>query len=64
MGNPVCIGHREMDGAFLRGAAVPLGPSVPWLVRYFGAWWVIYPGGWLKITEELAVGDVGSEHAA
>jgi hypothetical protein len=61
MGNVVRIEHHKMDAALCRGAATPLDASVSWLVRYLDAWWVVYPGGWLKITDDLKVGDVGSE---
>jgi hypothetical protein len=32
---------------------------MPWLVRYFDAWWVVHQSGWVKITDELTVGDFG-----
>ncbi|HEY1626656.1 MAG TPA: hypothetical protein VGG16_22955 [Streptosporangiaceae bacterium] len=61
MGNAVSVDHWEMDAAFCRGAAVPLDASVSWLVWYRDAWWVVYPDGWLKVTDELAVGDIGPD---
>jgi hypothetical protein len=52
------ISHAEMDAAYDTGDAVLLAPSVSWLVRYQDAWWVIYEGGWLRITDELTAGDI------
>lgn len=64
MGEAVCISHSDMNAAFNHGAAVPIDTSVPWLVRYRDGWWVVYPGGWVKITSELAIGDLGPERPA
>jgi hypothetical protein len=63
MGNVVRISHKEMDAAFCRGAAIPYSRSALWLVWYFGAWWVVYPSGWLKITPDLTPGDTGPKLA-
>jgi hypothetical protein len=63
MGNAESISYREMNAALCRGTAVVLDPSVPWVVRYRDAWWVVCPDGWVKITDQLAVGDIGSARA-
>jgi hypothetical protein len=51
-----------MDAACSRGEAVPLGRAIPWLARYEDAWWVVYEGGWLRVTDELTEADL--DHAA
>jgi hypothetical protein len=44
-------GHAEMDAAFERGVAVPVSASIGWLMRYRGAWWVLFEEGWLRVIE-------------
>jgi hypothetical protein len=50
---PVAVTHAQMNAAYDSGEAVPLGQSVSWLVRWCDAWWVVYEGGWLRVTDEL-----------
>jgi hypothetical protein len=57
-GVPLEISHARMDAAYDTGEAVPLGETVPWLVRYHSAWWVIYEGGWLRVTDALLAADL------
>jgi hypothetical protein len=54
------ISHAEMNAAYDVGAAVPLDPSASWLTRYEDSWWVVYEGGWLRITDELTAADIDS----
>jgi hypothetical protein len=54
------MSHGEMNTAYLSGEAVPLAQSVSWLVRYQGAWWVVYERGWLRITDDLIEADIDS----
>jgi hypothetical protein len=55
---PLEISHAEMDAAYSRGEAVPLGRAIPWLARYQDAWWVVYEGGWLRITDKATEVDL------
>lgn len=48
---PLITGHAEMDTAFERGVAVPVSQSIGWLMRYRGAWWVIFEKGWLRVIK-------------
>lgn len=48
---PLVITHSEMDSAFERGEATPVGQSIGWLMRHRKAWWVIYEDGWLRLIE-------------
>jgi hypothetical protein len=50
--------HAQMNDAARAGAAVPLGPGLPWVVRYLGAWWVEYEDGWLRVTDEHVAADL------
>ena len=52
--------HGEMNTAYLSGRAVPLAQSVSWLVRYQESWWVVYEGGWLRVTDDLVEADIDS----
>ena len=52
------MSHWEMNAAYLSGQAVPLAQSVSWLVRYRGSWWVVFEGGWLRITDDLVEADI------
>ena len=47
-----------MDAAYSRGEAVPLGRAIPWLARYQDAWWVVYEGGWLRVTDKSTEADL------
>ena len=47
-----------MNAAYDSGAAVPLGQSVSWLVRYRDAWWVVYERDWLRIADEITAADL------
>ncbi len=49
-----------MNTAYLSGQAVPLAQSASWLVRCQGSWWVVYEGGWLRVTEDLVEADIDS----
>lgn len=53
-----CLTHSEMNAALDRGEAVPLAATMTWLMRYQDAWWVIYEGGWVQVTDELAADDI------
>jgi len=57
------MSHGEMNTAYLSGEAVPLSQSVSWLVRYQRSWWVVYEGGWLRITDDLVEADIDSRTA-
>ncbi len=57
------ISHAQMDAAHNNGEAIPFAQSVPWLVRYDGAWWVVYERGWLRITDELTATDIDQRAA-
>jgi hypothetical protein len=59
----VGITHAEMNAAYDTGAAVPLSHEVSWLTRYLDAWWVVYEGGWLRITDELTAADIDDRAA-
>jgi hypothetical protein len=48
---PLITGHAEMDTAFERGVAIPVSQSIGWLMRYRGAWWVIFEEGWLRVVK-------------
>lgn len=48
---PLTISHADMDTAFEHGTAIPVAPSIGWLMRHRGAWWVIYEEGWLRLIE-------------
>jgi hypothetical protein len=52
------MSHWEMNAAYLSGLAVPLAQSVSWLVRYRESWWVVFEGGWLRITDDLVEADI------
>jgi hypothetical protein len=52
-----------MNAAYDRGEAVPLAHSISWLTRYQDAWWVVYEGGWLRITDELTIADIDDRAA-
>lgn len=54
------MSHGEMNAAYLSGRAVPLAQSVSWLVRYQESWWVVYEGGWLRVTDDLVAADIDS----
>lgn len=55
---PLAVTHAEMNAAYDSGAAVPLGQSVSWLVRYRDAWWVVYERGWLRVTDTATAEDL------
>jgi hypothetical protein len=48
---PLEVSRARMNDAACAGTAVPLGPGLPWVARYLGAWWVAYEGGWLRVTD-------------
>jgi hypothetical protein len=58
MEGDLIISHQDMDVAHRRGHAVPLDHSIPWLTRYQDSWWVVYEGGWLRITDALAAAGI------
>jgi len=58
MGGELVISHSDMDAAHRCGHAVTLDPSIPWLTRYQDSWWVVYAGGWLRVTDELVTADI------
>jgi hypothetical protein len=55
---PLAVTHAAMNAAFDKHQAVPLSPSVAWLVRYREAWWVVYERGWLRITDAATAEDL------
>lgn len=55
---PLAITHADMNAAHECGVAVPLAQSIPWLVRYRDAWWVVYEQGWLRVIDDLAGTDL------
>jgi hypothetical protein len=48
---PLELTHAQMNAACDRGQAVPFAQAIGWLARYRDAWWVVYEGGWLRITD-------------
>lgn len=54
--------HQQIEAAIRRGEAVPLAATVTWLIRYQDAWWVVYEGGWVKVTDALTTSDI--DHAS
>jgi len=52
------VSHAEMDAAYERGDAVLLSRSMPWLMRYRDAWWVVFDGGWLCVVDGLVDPDL------
>jgi hypothetical protein len=56
--SPLAVTHAEMNAAFDKGEAVPLGASMAWLVRYLDAWWVVYERGWLRVTDTATAEDL------
>jgi len=61
--HPLEITHAQMNAAHETGEAVPFSPTIPWLVRYDGSWWVVYERGWLRITDELTATDIDKRAA-
>jgi hypothetical protein len=57
---PLTVEHAEMNAAHERGEAAPLNSSIPWLVRYRDAWWVVYGDGWLRVVDGL--GEIDIDH--
>ena len=57
-GPPLFLSHAGMNAACDSGDAVPLATTITWLARYRDAWWVIYEGGWLRVTDELTAADI------
>ena len=57
---PLSISHADMNTAHADGDATPLAASISWLTRYRDAWWVVYEGGWLRITDDLTAADIES----
>lgn len=56
---PLAVTHADMARALDRGSAVPFGPGVlGGIVRWAGAWWVAWEGGWLRVTDELTAADL------
>ena len=55
---PPAITHAAMNAAFDEGAATLLSGAVNWVVRYRGAWWVVYEHGWLRITDTATAHDL------
>lgn len=48
---PPVIGHAEMDAALERGTAATVSQGIGWLMRYQGAWWVVYEQGWYRVPD-------------
>jgi len=55
---PLAVTHVQMNAAYDAGEAIPLGSAVSWLVRYRGAWWVVYERGWLRVTDNATAEDL------
>ena len=62
-GMPLEVSHGEMSDALRAGAAVPLGPRLPWVARYLDAWWVEYENGWLRVTDDHVAADLNDAAA-
>lgn len=52
------VSHAEMNAAHERGDAVFLARSMPWVMRYRDAWWVVFEHGWLCVVEGLVDPDL------
>lgn len=52
------VSHAEMNAAYERGDAVFLARSMPWVMRYRDAWWVVFEHGWLCVVEGLVDPDL------
>jgi hypothetical protein len=55
---PLTVTYADMDAAFGRGEVAPLAEDISWIARYSGAWWVMSPRGWLRITDDLVAADL------
>jgi hypothetical protein len=55
---PLELSHADMNAAYQAGLSIPFGQTVAWIMRYQDAWWVLYEGGWLRITDSLAIDDL------
>jgi hypothetical protein len=62
-GPPLELTHAQMNAACDTGQAVPFAHAIGWLARYRDTWWVVYEGGWLRITDTAATRDL-DERAA
>jgi hypothetical protein len=51
-GAPVELTHAQMNAAYDKGLAAPFAQAIPWLIRCQDAWWVLYEGGWLRVTDQ------------
>lgn len=58
---PVAIDPVEMDAAYEGGEATPYAASVPWLMRYRSAWWVVCDIGWLRVGDGLKTNEVAGD---
>jgi hypothetical protein len=55
---PLEIGHDQMNDALRAGIGVPLGQGLPWVTRFFDAWWVEYEGGWLRVVDDQVTAEL------
>jgi hypothetical protein len=62
-GPPLELTHAQMNAAYASGQAAPFALAIGWLARYRDAWWVVYEGGWLRITDTATTRDL-DERAA
>jgi hypothetical protein len=57
--NPVLeLSHAAMNLAYRDGLSTLFGLTVPWIMRYQDSWWVLYEGGWLRITDQPTAADL------
>jgi hypothetical protein len=47
-----------MNDALRAGIGVPLGQGLPWVTRFFDAWWVEYEGGWLRVVDDQVTAEL------
>jgi hypothetical protein len=62
-GLPLELTHAQMNAACDTGQAAPFAQAIGWLARYRDAWWVIYEGGWLRITDTATTRDLDQRAA-
>jgi len=63
MTRDLVVSHSDMNAAYARGKAIPLADSILWLTRYQDSWWVVYEGGWVRITDNLVAADMDGRAA-
>lgn len=48
---PLSITFAEMVECRRHGLAQPFSETVQQIIRYGGAWWIVYERGWLLVTD-------------